>query len=89
MFLTGANGLMAVACRGDGVEAGQAIRERCAAGRQVISGRGADCLGSESGHRIDFGVTPAFIHESSRNDENNVILSLICNAARKSWTEVC
>ncbi len=41
---TSDDGLMAAARRGDGTEAGQAIREHLAPGSQVLSGPGADCL---------------------------------------------
>jgi len=41
---TSDDGLMAAARSGDGTEAGQAIREHLAAGSQVLSGPGADCL---------------------------------------------
>lgn len=53
---TGNDGLMAAACCGDGAEAGQTIGEHCAAGSQVLSGPGADRIGTEASHRRDCGV---------------------------------
>jgi len=41
---TGDDGLMAASRRGHGPEAGQSIGEHLAAGSQVLSGPGADCL---------------------------------------------
>ncbi len=72
---TSDDGLMAAACRGDGAEAGQAIGEHCASRSQVLPGPGADRLGTEPGHRSDFGVNrmTGLVEGNGCNDGNLVL----------------
>jgi hypothetical protein len=56
MLAAGDNCLMAAVGRGDGAEAGQAIREHMGAGLQMPLGPGCDGLSAEATHSCDPGV---------------------------------
>jgi hypothetical protein len=89
VFATGDDGLVAATCRGDVAKAGQAIGENGAAGGQVISGLGANRLGTELRNRSDFDVDRGsrFTHGNGCNDGNLILPSAACLAARSFSAE--
>lgn len=75
MLTTGDDGRMGAACDGDGAEAGQAISEHCAAGSQVRSGPGDDCLRTDPSHRGEYDVNrvSCLVQGDGRNDRDLVL----------------